>query len=155
MYACTYVCMHACLDVCIYIFFYLFMYVYIYIFIYVYLFMHICMYVCMHACMHACTHAILYVCVSVGCGMILKPRMFLQPKPGDSETKTDDSETKKRFRNQGWFRNQGHLETKNGRLSNRAVRISFLWKPGRYCPPPTAPVAWTVPFYVTAPLVKK
>ena len=29
-----------------------------------------------------------------GCGMILKPRMILQPKPGDSETKTDDSETK-------------------------------------------------------------
>lgn len=29
-----------------------------------------------------------------GCGMILKPRMILQPKPGDSETKTDDSATK-------------------------------------------------------------
>ena len=52
--------------------------------------------------------------------MILKPRMILQPKPDDSETKTDDSatkndsETKKNDWNQGWFRNQGHLETKNG-----------------------------------------
>ena len=29
-----------------------------------------------------------------GWGMILKPRMILQPKPDDSETKTDDSATK-------------------------------------------------------------
>ena len=29
-----------------------------------------------------------------GCGMILKPKMILQPKPGDSDTKTDDSATK-------------------------------------------------------------
>ena len=28
------------------------------------------------------------------CGMILKPRMILQPKTADSETKTGDSETK-------------------------------------------------------------
>ena len=61
-------------------------------------------------------------------GMILKPRMILQPKPDDSETKTDDSatkndsETKKKwFWNQGWFRNQGHLETKMAWFSNEAV----------------------------------
>ena len=63
------------------------------------------------------------------------PRMILQPKPDDSETKTDDSatkndsETKKNgFWNQGWFRNQGHLETKMAWFSNEAVCISFFFE---------------------------
>ena len=51
------------------------------------------------------------VIIHLGCGMILKPRMILQPKTVDSETKTDDSETK----------NDADAETKKMILKPRMI----------------------------------
>ena len=132
------------------------MYIYIYIYVYLCIFIYAHMYVCMYACMHACMHArILYVCVSVGCGMILKPRMFLQPKPGDSETKTDDSETKKTIPKPRMIPKPKTPGNQKWPAQQSSSAHFFSLEARTLLSPPTAPVAWTVPFYVTAPLVKK
>ena len=73
-----------------------------------------------------------------GCGMILKPRMILHPKPDDSETKTDDSATKndsETKKNDSETKDDSETndtwKPKMARLSNQAVCISFLFEASR------------------------
>ena len=67
----------------IYIYIYTGMYLYRYMILYVYIYIY-CLYT------SYIFHISIILCIEYGCGMILKPRMILQPKPGDSETQTDD-----------------------------------------------------------------